>query len=157
MRYLIEKEYTQSSQRDTRTARRTQQKRTLNKKEIDNKTSPFVQLMSSKTPLDDSSTDDSIQESTNHETSKESLQDNSEHNRDVPSSVTLTDKVTTPDNDISPFPSDVAKHAEALEKTMDSAMAELKDPEPIQPHDVLEAKLESLIKQSLQQQMKHLI
>ena len=75
MRYLIEKEYTQSSQRDTRTARRTQQKRTLNKKEIDNKTSPFVQLMSSKTPLDDSSTDDSIQESTNHETSKESLQE----------------------------------------------------------------------------------
>ena len=65
--------------------------------------------------------------------------------------------MTTPNNDISPFPSDVAKHAEALEKTMDSAMAELKDPKPIQPHDVLEAKLELLIKQSLQQQMKPLI
>ena len=65
--------------------------------------------------------------------------------------------MTTPNNDISPFPSDVAKHAEALEITMDSAMAEFKDLEPIQPHDVLEDKLESLIKQSLQQQMKHLI
>ena len=40
---------------------------------------------------------------------------------------------------------------------MDSAMAELKDHKPIKLHNVLEAKLESLIKQSLQQQMKPLI
>ena len=62
MRYLIKKDYAQSFQRDLRNTRRTHQKKpdTSNEQVVSHTPSPFVQLMTNKTPIDDSSSDESL-------------------------------------------------------------------------------------------------
>ena len=53
-------------------------------------------------------------------------------------------------DDKSPFQSDLTKHAEELEQTMESAMIYLKDPESPQDRVDLNTKLEALITQAVQ-------
>ena len=147
MRYLVKREYAQSYERNIRTARRSH---TKNKNDSDpqNETtpSPFIQLMSSKTPLDDSSSDES-----NDTTPTES-----KRLRETSPAVSETkendnDNVETHDNvETSSSHSDIAKHAEALEKTMETAMADLDDPEPtLQTEHEFADTLENLIMQHI--------
>ena len=151
MRYRIKKEYAQSNQRDLRNIRRTQQKQTRSQDEnvvSHTPASPFVQLMKTKTPLDDTSSDDSSEKSVipNQPTNpvagvEESKDDPEEHTPTPPSEAKST------------FQSELTEHAAALEKTMDTAMADLADPEP--PHDniAVNMQLETLIQQTVERNL----
>ena len=69
MRYLIKKDYAQSFQRDLRNTRRTHQKRpdTSSEQVVSHTPSLFVQLMTNKTPIDDSSNDKSLHDPQDHQ------------------------------------------------------------------------------------------
>ena len=60
---MIKKEYAQSNQRDLCNAQRNKQKTSTSSDAniVSHTPSPFVQIMSPKTPLDDSSSDDGTQ------------------------------------------------------------------------------------------------
>ena len=137
------------SKRDLRNARRTN----LRESNPDiaptpspsSSSSPFVQLMASK--FDDSSDDDSSHPSqvsanllpTQSAAGVEESKDNHE-----PPTPTIMNNDDTPS-----VHSDLTKHAEALENEMDSAMAELHDPELVHDGDDTN-KLETVIKQTVQ-------
>ena len=150
MRYLVKKQYAQSSQRDHRTARR------MNAKDhtapIDtSKTptttpSPFVQMMASK--FDDSSDDDddtTTQSRTSNEVQLQSKPGVEEAKSEPIDHINteICDDDETPSVD-----SELTKHAEALEKDMQSAMANLEDPE-YTPDNTNDTKMDALIHQAI--------
>ena len=150
MRYLVKKEYAQSYQRDLRNARRTN-KRDASTPMIDNSqpTSPFVQLMISK--LDDSSDDESRPSS---QISAALLPPTpvlgTEESKEPPPS---TPPVTELHEDSTPsVHSDITKHAEELEKNMESAMADLQDPDSF-PRDTDNDAITKLIDDAVKRQM----
>ena len=156
MRYLIKKDYAQSTQRDQRNARREKMK---NKKEqiVSTTPSPFVQLMSSKTPIDDSSSDESTTEAQIQETILPSTPDNNERTIDASQESIELLKNSDKKPAETPYQTDLTKHAEELEKDMDSAMEDLKDPEPPQgPEDVSDT-LEVMISQIVDSKLNTLI
>ena len=153
MRYLIKKEYAQSSHRDLRNARRAQQRTTQTPEEkmVSHTPSPFVQLMTTKTPIDDSSSDDSSSPQSNETipTKIHGVEESKDDQNETTATPTSEDKST--------FQTHLTEHAEALEKTMDSAMADLTDPEPQQDDDTLLTKLETLIEQAVQRSTDNLL
>ena len=155
MRYLIKKQYAQSSQRDTRTARRANIKDNIALQvptSPSSTPSPFVQLMASK--FDDSSSDDdstglsqkSKTEPTPHTHGAE------ETKQDHPPTV----PTETYDDETPSVHSDLTKHAEALEKDMDTAMADLDDPE-YSPDSNQSTNITQIIQQAVQNATAHLI
>ena len=140
VRYLIKKEYAQSHQRNDRNARRTRLKNKDNDLTPTAKpSSPFVQLMASKTPIDDSSSDGSDPQPTIPDPT---------HTPEIPASVQIEDEVQ----------SDITKHAEQLEKTMESAMADLQDPEsPSQDEEHLNKKFEAIFSTTFLQKIDPLL
>ena len=140
MRYMVKKTYEQSNQRDQRTARRRNLKDPPQKPDehfVSNTPSPFLALMKTSTPFDDSS-----------DSSSESKIDNEENNPEpTPTNNLDGNAVTDRTDDHSSIHSDVTKHAEALEKDMESAMADLKDSDEIQEDSYTNPKLTSFIQE----------
>ena len=136
MRYLIKKTYEQSNQRDLRTARRTTLKDTPQKPEeqfVSNTPSPFLALMKTNTPFDDSSSEEDIvnnKDNIQNPTTNNNLNDDFE-----------TDKK----DDESSIHSNVMKQAEALKKNMEAAMADLKDSDELQDEIYTNPQLTSFI------------
>ena len=157
MRYLIKKEYAQSTQRNIRNARRTKNKDGETGKIVSTTHSPFVQLMSSKTPIDDSSSDESTIEPKEQKTSSPSTTEHDKPIDDSQKSVDLLTDSTKTTSAETPFQSDLTKHAEELEKDMDSAMADLKDPEPPQGIDDTADTLEAMISEVINGKLETLL
>ena len=150
MRYRIKKEHAQSSQRDLRNERRTQQKVTSSKNEnvVSHTPSPFIQLMATKTPLDDTSSDDSSHQSSIKDQPPATPHgvEESKDDPNEPAPVPTSEEKST-------FQSELTEHAAALEKTMESAMADLTDPEPTHDTTALNVQLETLIEQTVQRNL----
>ena len=154
MRYLVKKIYAQSNERDLRNARRQDLKNNQRPTDeiVTHTPSPFVQLMSSKTPLDDSSDEDSTGP----------LQNTDVH-QNTPTKDTIDNEPSDKEADASPqtvvtqYQTDITKHADELEKTMESAMADLKDPEPPQETEQLSQHLESVLNQVIQEKLQPIL
>ena len=149
MRHLIKKEYAQSSQRDLRNAKRTLNKTLSDATAAPTTPSPFVQMTSLKTPLHDSSSDDETTAPLEHKETK----DNSPGNKASDDTASPLPTKSQPTVEQSPFQSKLTEHAAALEKTMDSAMADLDDPETAIDDNDLNVKLESLFCQTFQRKL----
>ena len=150
MRYLIKKQYAQSNQQDHQTAR------CMNAKEhtapIDtSKTptttpSPFVQMMASK--FNDSSDNDD-------DTTRLSRTSNESQIKHVPGVEEAKDEPIDPinteicnDDETPSVDSELTKYAKALEKDMQSAMADLEDPE-YSPDNNNSTKMDTIIHQAI--------
>ena len=154
MQYLIKKEYGQSTQRDLRTALRAQIKNTTTEKIVSKNPLPFVQLIASKTPIDDSSSDENTTEPIVQDNISPSNTDNGKSTEASSQRVDILPNTTTDNITGTPYYSDHTKHAEELEKDMDSAMADIKDPEPPQePEDITDT-LEALIAQTVNSKLE---
>ena len=155
MRYLIKKEYAQSVQRDVRNARRATTRDTQTSQPSTDNTippSPFVQLMNSK--FDDSSSDeDSITPTQDNKPTNPPQNIGVEESKDGYTSPIPT---TLHDDNTPSVHSDLTKHAEALEKDMDSAMADLQDPE-YPSEGERSNKLETMIQQAVKKSIEPFI
>ena len=115
MRYLIRKGFAQSAQRDSRQQRRTG----LSTKTPDNR-SPFMKLMNNKTPLDDTSDEES--ENASH---PKPSPDKTEVPTEKPTATNIEETPKTIEYETYSIGSDVVKEAEDLQKGLDSALADL--------------------------------
>ena len=108
--------------------------------------------MTSKTPIDDSSSDKSLHPQDHQQKTPEKVPGVEESKEDP------HQYVNTPTSDEkSTFHKDLTEHAAALKKTMESAMADLTDPESQQEDSNLHTKMENLIDQALQHHIDKLL
>ena len=143
MRYLIKKGFAQSAQRDLRQQRRSE----LINKTPDNR-SPFLQLMKNKTPLDDSSDEESTK-------SPKSTQPSPDQKGQPNDNLTEKSTAQTPktiEYETYSIGSDVVKEAEDLQKGLDSALADLQDKDSTEsPNtDNLTSVVQSVLSQEMQ-------
>ena len=145
MRYLIKKGIAQSTQRDVRQQRRTERSAKIN----DNR-SPFMKMMNNRTPLDDTSDE----ESTKSDQPKPSSTPKSTHSeKPVTTQAEATPK--TIEYETYSIESDVVKEAEDLQKGLDSALAELQDKDSTESPNT--DNLTSVVQTVLSQEMESII